>query len=106
MGVLLSLGAHHVNCLLLSDSKQSLISRCYNLMLSEPRTKWTANKVARYLYISVSTLHRRLASEGISFQSILDDVRLNNALSCYTNDSKTHQRDCQGKWLQVSFSFY
>ncbi|WP_252837637.1 hypothetical protein, partial [Shigella sonnei] len=24
-------------------------------------TKWTANKVARYLYISVSTLHRRLA---------------------------------------------
>lgn len=34
MGVLLSLGAHHVNCLLLSDSKQSLISRCYNLMLS------------------------------------------------------------------------
>lgn len=81
MGVLLSLGAHHVNCLLLSDSKQSLISRCYNLMLSEPGTKWTANKVARYLYISVSTLHRRLASEGISFQSILDDVRLNNALS-------------------------
>ncbi|MWJ52142.1 helix-turn-helix domain-containing protein [Escherichia coli] len=81
MGVLLSLGAHHVNCLLLSDSKQSLISRCYNLMLSEPGTKWTANKVARYLYISVSTLHRRLASEGVSFQSILDDVRLNNALS-------------------------
>lgn len=80
MGVLLSLGAHHVNCLLLSDSKQSLISRCYNLMLSEPGTKWTANKVARYLYISVSTLHRRLASEGVSFQSILDDVRLNNAL--------------------------
>ena len=35
----------------------------------------------RYLYISVSTLHRRLASEGVSFQSILDDVRLNNALS-------------------------
>ena len=50
-------------------------------MLSEPGTKWTANKVARYLYISVSTLHRRLASEGVSFQSILDDVRLNNALS-------------------------
>ncbi|EGH1073445.1 helix-turn-helix transcriptional regulator, partial [Escherichia coli] len=48
---------------------------------SEPGTKWTANKVARYLYISVSTLHRRLASEGVSFQSILDDVRLNNALS-------------------------
>ncbi|WP_250206343.1 helix-turn-helix transcriptional regulator, partial [Escherichia coli] len=47
----------------------------------EPGTKWTANKVARYLYISVSTLHRRLASEGVSFQSILDDVRLNNALS-------------------------
>ena len=65
MGVLLSLGVHHVNCLL----------------LSEPGTKWTANKVARYLYISVSTLHRRLASEGVSFQSILDDVRLNNALS-------------------------
>ena len=52
-----------------------------SLMLSEPGTKWTANKVARYLYISVSTLHRRLASEGVSFQSILDDVRLNNALS-------------------------
>ncbi|EFC4533150.1 helix-turn-helix transcriptional regulator, partial [Escherichia coli] len=81
MGVLLSLGVNHVNHLLLSYSKQSLISRCYNLLLSEPGTKWTANKVARYLYISVSTLHRRLASEGVSFQSILDDVRLNNALS-------------------------
>ena len=60
--------------LLLSDSKQSLISRCYNLLLSEHGTKWTANKVARYL-LSVSTLHRRLASEGLSFQSILDVLR-------------------------------
>ena len=46
MGVLLSLGVNHVNHLLLSYSKQSLISRCYNLLLSEPGTKWTANKVA------------------------------------------------------------
>ena len=60
MGVLLSLG----DIMLIVYSDQSLISRCYNLMLSEP-TKWTANKVA----ISVSTLHRRLASEGVSFQS-------------------------------------
>ncbi|STF32830.1 DNA-binding transcriptional regulator; DLP12 prophage [Escherichia coli] len=39
MGVLLSLGVNHVNHLLLSYSKQSLISRCYNLLLSETRHK-------------------------------------------------------------------
>lgn len=63
MGVLLSLGAHHVNCLLLSDIKQSLISRCYNLMLSSTEQNGQQTRVARYLHISVSTLHRRLASE-------------------------------------------
>ena len=47
MAVLLSLGVNHANYLLLSDSKQSLISHCYNLLLSEPGAKWTANKVAR-----------------------------------------------------------
>ncbi|EDS91376.1 helix-turn-helix transcriptional regulator [Escherichia albertii NBRC 107761 = DSM 17582] len=81
MGVLLSLGVNNVNYLFLSDSKQPLINRCYNLLVSDPGAKWTADKVARHLYISVSTLHRRLANEGVSFQSILDDVRLNNALS-------------------------
>ncbi len=89
MAVLLSLGVNHANYLLLSDSKQSLISHCYNLLLSEPGAKWTANKVARYLYISVSTLHRRLANEGVSFQSILDDVRLNNALSAIQTTIKS-----------------
>lgn len=36
MAVRLSLGVNHANYLLLSDSKQSLISHCYNLLLSEP----------------------------------------------------------------------
>lgn len=81
MGVLLTIGQNNISHLFLSHSGDSLIQRCQNLLLANPGAHWTAQEIARLLFISVSTLHRRLATEGESFQNMLDDVRLNNALT-------------------------
>ncbi|ENK2465314.1 helix-turn-helix transcriptional regulator [Salmonella enterica] len=74
--------------LFLSHSRDSLVDRCQNLLLANPGAHWTTQDVARYLFISVSTLRRRLAAEGTSFQKLLDDVRLNNALAAIQSTLK------------------
>lgn len=81
MGVLLSLGVNHVNHLLLSYSKQSLISRCYNLLLSEPGTKMDSKQGCSISLHFCFYITSPSSKRGGKFQSILDDVRLNNALS-------------------------
>lgn len=81
MGILLTIGKNNISHLFLSHSWDSLVHRCQNLLLANPGAHWTTQEVARLLFISVSTLHRRLAAEGESFQNLLDDVRLNNALT-------------------------
>lgn len=81
MGILLTLGKNNISHLFLSHSQDSLVNRCQNLLLANPGAHWTTPEVARLLFMSASTLRRRLAVEGVSFQNLLDDVRLNNALA-------------------------
>lgn len=88
MGILLTIGKNNISHLFLSHSRDSLVHRCQNLLLANPGAHWTAQEVARLLFISVSTLHRRLAAEGESFQNLLDDVRLNNALTAIQSTLK------------------
>ncbi|EGM1627950.1 helix-turn-helix transcriptional regulator [Salmonella enterica] len=80
MGILLTMARNNSSHLFFSHSRDSLVHRCQSLLLANPGAHWTAQDVARYLFISVSTLRRRLAAEGTSFQKLLDDVRMNNAL--------------------------
>lgn len=88
MGILLAIGKNNISHLFLSHSRDSLVHRCQNLLLANPGAHWTAQEVARLLFISVSTLQRRLAAEGESFQNLLDDVRLNNALTAIQSTLK------------------
>lgn len=81
MGILLTLGKNNISHLFLSRPEDSLVSRCQNLLLANPGARWTAPEVARQLFMSTSTLRRHLAAEGESFQNLLDDVRLSNALA-------------------------
>ena len=107
MGVLLSLGAHHV-LFTLSDSKQSLISRCYNLMIRTWNKSGQQQRWRGYLYMICFHILIICPKRGISFQSsILDDVRLNNTLSIQTT-IKTHQQEIARKMdlRKMSFSFY
>lgn len=88
MGILLTIDQNNISHLFLSHSQDSLVHRCQNLLLANPGAHWTTQDVARYLFISVSTLRRRLAAEGASFQNLLDDVRLNNALAAIQSTPK------------------
>lgn len=88
MGVLLTINQNNISHLFLSHSRDSLVHRCQNLLLANPGAYWTTQDVARHLFISVSTLRRRLAAEGTSFQKLLDDVRLNNALAAIQSTLK------------------
>ncbi|HEY3986842.1 helix-turn-helix transcriptional regulator [Cedecea sp.] len=81
MAILLTLGKNNISDLFLSHPQDSLVSRCQNLLLANPGARWTAPEMARQLFMSTSTLRRHLAAEGESFQNLLDDVRLNNALA-------------------------
>ncbi|WP_044691448.1 AraC family transcriptional regulator [Escherichia coli] len=58
----------------------NVVSRCQNLIMLSPSFHWTARDMAAQLHMSVSGLHRKLAAEGESFQAVLNDVRLGNAL--------------------------
>lgn len=81
VGILVALGNNNISHLFVSRSQDSLVDRCLNLLLANPGAHWTTKEAARLLFMSASTLRRRLATEGESFQNLLDDVRLNNALA-------------------------
>lgn len=88
MGILLSIGKNNIHPLFLSLSQSSLTLRCQNLLLTNPSEQWTIQKVAELLYMSASTLKRRLSAEGENFRNLLDDIRMNNALMAIQNTSK------------------
>lgn len=88
MGVLLTIDQNNMRHLFLSHSRDSLVHRCQNLLLANPGAYWTTQVVARHMFISASTLRRRLAAEGESFRNLLDDVRLNNALAAIQSTLK------------------
>lgn len=59
---------------------KGLTHRLRGLIASDPSRAWRAGDVSRILAVSEATLRRRLQTEGVSFQSVLIDVRMSWAL--------------------------
>lgn len=79
-GVLLALQlAGHAETLL-SDRRDPLAARIQQVILLEPARHWQVDEVAKRLHMGASTLRRHLAAEGQHFRTILEDVRMSNAL--------------------------
>jgi AraC-like DNA-binding protein len=55
--------------------------RTQSLLMSQPSADWSQERVATHFCMSVPTLRRRLAQEGQSFRRVLDDIRMNHALT-------------------------
>jgi AraC-like DNA-binding protein len=53
----------------------NLVRRIRVACLNSPRRFPTAEEIAEQLGLSLRTLHRRLAREGLSYQSVLDNMR-------------------------------
>lgn len=86
-GMLLTLNHCGWADIILQERYDSMVSRCQMLLMLDPGSPWTAERVASKLHVAVSTLHRRLAAEKSGFQEILDDVRLGNALNALQTTS-------------------
>ncbi len=57
----------------------SISERCYGLLVRGGRQMPSASQVAQRLNMSTRTLHRRLATEGVTFRRLVDDVRAEQA---------------------------
>ncbi|AKA37276.1 transcriptional regulator [Yersinia ruckeri] len=88
LGLLLILRETSAANIFLDSSDNTVTARCQDLLILSPSARWSARTVAEQLHMSVSTFHRHLAAEGGSFQQILDDVRLGNALNAIQTTSK------------------
>ncbi|CUR95026.1 helix-turn-helix transcriptional regulator [Salmonella enterica subsp. houtenae] len=88
-GLILMLRHAGYGNVLLNIPGTSLASRCQDLIILSPAFHWTATDMAGQLHMSVSTFHRHLAAEGESFQTILNDVRLGNALNALQTTDKS-----------------
>jgi AraC-like DNA-binding protein len=55
--------------------------RTQSLLMSQPSGDWPQERVATHFGMSVPTLRRHLAQEGQSFRRVLDDIRMNHALT-------------------------
>lgn len=54
--------------------------RVRELLMANPGDDWTGERLCRMLGVSAATLRRKLAAEGWSFQSLLNDVRMSAAM--------------------------
>lgn len=63
----------------LSYEKVSVSGKVYNIIINEPELQWTLRKVADRLFMSESTLKRKLKNENTSFSKIYNNVRMNHA---------------------------
>ncbi len=62
----------------LRDRSESVQETCRQLILALlPGGACTAQEVARHMRVDRRTLHRRLDAEGLTFSSLLDQVRAN-----------------------------
>ncbi|EPJ2545261.1 helix-turn-helix domain-containing protein [Escherichia albertii] len=57
----------------------SVSGKVYNLIINEPSFQWTLGTVAAHLFMSESTLKRKLKNEGTSFSKVYSDARMNHA---------------------------
>lgn len=54
--------------------------KVYNIIISDLTRKWSQAEVAGKLFMSVSSLKRKLAAEEVSFSKIYLDARMNQAI--------------------------
>ncbi|HAF4752201.1 TPA: transcriptional regulator HilD [Salmonella enterica] len=59
--------------------KLSVKYRVYNLLYTEPDRQWKLNDVSSAIFMSSSTLKRKLASEGTTFSELYITARMNLA---------------------------
>ena len=63
----------------------SLAQRVRGLISVDPAADWSMQKVAHETAMSISTLRRKLAAEGIIFRELMQDVRMSHALAQLQN---------------------
>ncbi|MFJ2540611.1 helix-turn-helix transcriptional regulator [Pseudomonas sp. NPDC087614] len=61
-------------------SAPGIVERLTQLLVKAPEKNWTAAEVGRELAVSEATLRRRLAEEGISFNTVLTEIRMHHAM--------------------------
>lgn len=104
-GILLMLRKNSITSLFMNTPDNTVISRCQDLITLSPSYHWTAREIAGQLHMSVSTLHRSLLREGGSFQQILDDVRLGNALNAIQTTTIPVNEIARNNGYQCSSNF-
>lgn len=80
LGMLVMLQDTSIANIFMGNQVNTVTARCQDLIALSPSARWTVRDAAERLNMSASTLHRYLTAEGGSFQQVLDDVRLGNAL--------------------------
>lgn len=81
MGLLLALDHEGLAGPLFIEPRFNLTEQVRQMVLGAPATPWSVEQVARQLSLGASTLRRRLQSEGQNFRQIVEEVRMNCALS-------------------------
>lgn len=61
-------------------SAPGLAERLTQLLAKSPEQPWTAALAGRELAVSEATLRRRLADEGVSFSTLLTEIRMHHAM--------------------------
>lgn len=79
-GVLACLHCGHI-ALTAVGRNVRLVHRLRRAIAAHPAEAWTAERAAAQQYVSTATLRRHLAEEGLSFRSLLVDVRMMRALT-------------------------
>ncbi|HCJ9766755.1 MAG: helix-turn-helix domain-containing protein [Holdemanella porci] len=75
--------------ILFSSSEFTLSEKVYDIIYSETEKNWSLDDMAKKLYLSQSTLKRKLHSEGTSFSAISILSKMNKAARMLrTDDSK------------------
>ncbi|EEZ6201426.1 helix-turn-helix transcriptional regulator [Escherichia coli] len=69
-----------------SYRKISVSGKVYNLIINDLSLHWTLRKVADQLFMSESTLKRKLKNEGASFSKIYNDARMIHAKRLLENN--------------------
>ncbi|MCU1728575.1 helix-turn-helix transcriptional regulator [Pseudomonas sp. 7P_10.2_Bac1] len=78
MGLLLALQERSI--VFARPSAPGLAERLTQLLAKAPEQHWTAAQAGRELAVSEATLRRRLAEEGISFSTVLTEIRMHHAM--------------------------
>ncbi|EON88701.1 helix-turn-helix domain-containing protein, partial [Plesiomonas shigelloides] len=67
----------------------NLSDKVYGIVSSDNDSKWTLPMCAKALYMSSSTLKRKLMQEGKTFSEIYQDVKMNKSITLLMTTSKS-----------------